>query len=251
MTAHAEGKPHRASGGKSGSGTAPWHVPVMRERTWGREGRGNPSARQSRPPALPSRGYATRRVQAQSDISDTLAPTVRPPGCCSRSPASSSWRAASGPPGPDWSIHCRASQNATGYATTTAPASRTRRSQARTVTTGSIDLTVNVTRRHDNDLRPHDRERFDLHRATSPDPARSSRISRSGSVSYPRGGVIRWKAIANRLGSTSTALMWANGISDPTRILPAGQTSASRRPGRCFTASKIPTHWTASRAPIR
>jgi hypothetical protein len=32
------------------------------------------------------------------------------------------------------------------------------------------------------------------------------------------------ESIASRLGSTSTALMWANGITDPTRILPAGQT---------------------------
>ncbi len=32
------------------------------------------------------------------------------------------------------------------------------------------------------------------------------------------------ETIAGRLGSTPTALMWANGITDPTRILPVGQT---------------------------
>jgi LysM repeat protein len=30
--------------------------------------------------------------------------------------------------------------------------------------------------------------------------------------------------IADRMGSTPTALMWANGITDPTRVLPTGQT---------------------------
>jgi LysM repeat protein len=32
------------------------------------------------------------------------------------------------------------------------------------------------------------------------------------------------ESIAGRMNSTSTALMWANGITDPTRVLPAGQT---------------------------
>ncbi len=32
------------------------------------------------------------------------------------------------------------------------------------------------------------------------------------------------ETIADRMTSTSAALMWANGISDPTRVLPAGQT---------------------------
>lgn len=32
------------------------------------------------------------------------------------------------------------------------------------------------------------------------------------------------ETIADRMNSTSAALMWANGITDPTRILPAGQT---------------------------
>jgi LysM repeat protein len=32
------------------------------------------------------------------------------------------------------------------------------------------------------------------------------------------------ETIASRLGSTPTALMWANGITDPTRVLPPGQT---------------------------
>jgi LysM repeat protein len=39
------------------------------------------------------------------------------------------------------------------------------------------------------------------------------------------------ETIANRMSSTSAALMWANGITDPTRILPAGQTIRVPPPG--------------------
>ncbi|MHB8647898.1 MAG: LysM peptidoglycan-binding domain-containing protein, partial [Thermomicrobiales bacterium] len=39
------------------------------------------------------------------------------------------------------------------------------------------------------------------------------------------------ETIAGRMNSTSAALMWANGITDPTRILPAGQTIRVPPPG--------------------
>ncbi len=70
-------------------------------------------------------------------------------------------------------------------------------------------------------------------RATANDSVFTGYLSRPGTITTTipqrvsivparRGDTL--ETIAGRMSSTSSALMWANGITDPTRILPSGQT---------------------------